>query len=214
MLRIGLTGGIGSGKSLVTRLWLRSDTPQDQRLTKYLIEVDDIARQIVEPGSPVLQEVVSAFGPAALLDSGALNRPWLRRLVFTDAAAKTKLEAIMHPVMRQAILAAFDRFTAFAAKHPHRPVVSMLSSPLLFEKQQDSLVDKTLVVDVPESMQISRVVARDGCDAALVQQMMASQLSRAARLEKADFVLDNQGSVLHLARQIRQLNRMLAELFN
>ena len=213
MLRIGLTGGIGSGKSLVTRLWLRSDTPQDQRLTKYLIEVDDIARQIVEPGSPVLEEVVAAFGPAALLDSGALNRPWLRRLVFTDAAAKTRLEAIMHPVMRESILDQFAEFTAFAAKHSY-PVIIMLSSPLLFEKQQDSLVDKTLVVDVPESMQISRVIARDGCDAVLVQQMMASQLSRAARLEKADCGLDNQGSVLHLARQIRQLDRKLAELFN
>lgn len=192
-MRLGLTGGIGSGKSLAVSIWRRMQRP--------VIEADEIARQIVQPGSSVLAQIVDCFGPNSLLSTGALNRPWLRNLIFTDAASRKKLEAIMHPCIRQHILAAFRDLVA-------EPLI-ILSSPLLLETGQDSLVDRIVVVDVTEDVQLKRALQRDQTSRQQMKQIMAAQYTRAKRLEKADFLLDNHTTVRHLYRQIRSLDKKL-----
>ena len=192
-LHIGLTGGIGSGKTLAARIW--------QRLGRPIIEVDLIARQVIRPGSPLLQEICDYFGQDILLASGELNRNALRHIIFNDDHARKKLEATMHPVIRKEVITRF-------AQYRHMPMV-ILSSPLLFETGQDKIVDKVVVVDVSQDIQIKRVIQRDANSCNLVKKIMKTQLSREDRLQNADFILDNSKNIFYLARQIRQLDKLL-----
>ena len=193
-MRLGLTGGIGSGKTLVVTIW--------RRLGRFVIEADEIARTIVQPGSAVWQEIVACFGADCLLPSGILNRAWLRQRIFTDATCKKQLESIMHPVIRQRILAALEA-------RNHEPLV-LVSAPLLLETGLHRCVDKVVVVDAEEREQIARVMQRDHTGYQQVEQIMAMQYSREQRRRHADFILDNRTTVLHLYRQIRALDRCLA----
>jgi dephospho-CoA kinase len=187
-LVIGITGGIGSGKSAVT------DRFEQHGIT--VVDADKAARVIVEPGRPALQSIAEHFGNTILLPDGTLDRAALRTKVFADDNERRWLEQLTHPLIGQEIL---DQLAA--ATSPY----SILSSPLLLETSQKSLTDLIVVVDVPEDIQLSRTVARDDNDEAQVKRIMAAQMARSERLEKADIVIDNN-------RTLAELDEVVAEL--
>ena len=192
MLRVGITGGIGSGKTALTD-WLST-----QGIV--IVDADLAARVIVEPGQPALAEIAAQFGQEYLLPDGQLDRAALRKLVFADDAKRRTLESITHPRIRDEL----TRQMA-AAQSPY----VVLSSPLLLESGQSEMVDLSVVVDVPEAVQIERTMARDQNDRALVEQIMAAQLDRATRISRADIVIDNSGSLEALHLRGAQLHRTL-----
>lgn len=192
MLRVGITGGIGSGKTALTD-WLSTQSI-------VIVDADLAARVIVEPGQPALAEIAAQFGQEYLLPNGHLDRAALRKLVFADDAKRQTLESITHPRIRDEL----TRQMA-AAQSPY----VVLSSPLLLESGQSEMVDLSVVVDVPEAVQIERTMARDQNDRALVEQIMAAQLDRATRISRADIVIDNSGSLEALHLRGAQLHRTL-----
>ena len=192
MLRVGITGGIGSGKTALTD-WLST-----QGIV--IVDADLAARVIVEPGQPALAEIAAQFGQEYLLPDGQLDRAALRKLVFADDAKRQTLESITHPRIRDEL----TRQMA-AAQSPY----VVLSSPLLLESGQSEMVDLSVVVDVPEAVQIERTMARDQNDRALVEQIMAAQLDRATRISRADIVIDNSDSLEALHLRGAQLHRTL-----
>lgn len=190
MLRIGLTGGIGSGKSTVADLF--------SRLGAGIVDTDLLARELTEPGTPILARIASEFGAQVLGPDGSLNRAWLRESVFGDPSARIRLEALLHPPIRDLML---QRAAAL-----HSPY-GILVIPLLYETGQESLVERVLVVDCPESLQVERVRRRSGLPAAEIARIMGSQITRAERLAKADDVIDNQGEPDTLPPQVERLHR-------
>ena len=192
MLRVGITGGIGSGKTALTD-WLSTQSI-------VIVDADLAARVVVEPGQPALAEIAAQFGQEYLLPDGQLDRAALRKLVFADDAKRQTLESITHPRIRDEL----TRQMA-AAQSPY----VVLSSPLLLESGQSEMVDLSVVVDVPEAVQIERTMARDQNDRALVEQIMAAQLDRATRISRADIVIDNSGSLEALHLRGAQLHRTL-----
>ena len=183
-LRIGLTGGIASGKSTVARQFAARDVP--------VIDLDVISRQVVEPGTRGLAAIVEAFGGDVLDASGRLDRAEVRKRVFADPDLRRRLESILHP----RILAETVR-QCEAAGGPYQVVVI----PLLVESGLTSWVDRVLVVDADPEVQVARLVARDGGDEAQARAILAAQASREDRLAAADDVIENSGSmdVLHEA---------------
>lgn len=192
MLRVGITGGIGSGKTALTD-WLSARGI-------VIVDADLAARVVVEPGQPALAEIAAQFGEEYLLPDGQLDRAALRKLVFADDAKRRALESITHPRIRDEL----TRQLA-AAQSPY----VVLSSPLLLESGQSEMVDLSVVVDVPEAVQIERTMTRDQNDRALVEQIMAAQLDRATRISRADIVIDNSGSLEALHLRGAQLHRTL-----
>lgn len=190
MLIIGLTGGIGSGKSTVADLFLDLGVP--------VIDADVIARELVEPGQPVLQRIVHAFGNEVLLPDGKLDRARLRTLVFSDAQQRQRLESIMHPSIRAALQ---KRAAAVTTSY------CIVVIPLLLETGQTDLVSRTLVIDTSPATQISRTMKRSGLDRAAVESIMAAQWSRARRLAGADDVITNNGTLEDLRAQVEPLHR-------
>jgi dephospho-CoA kinase len=195
VLRIGLTGGIASGKSTVAGLFAG--------LGIAVIDTDTIARELTAPGAPALAEIVRAFGSGILNDAGTLDRRRLRGLVFGDPAKRRRLEAILHPLIRAEALARAD-----AAESPY----VLLAVPLLFESGFDRLVDRSLVVDCPEPVQLERLQRRDGSDAAEARARLAAQMPRAHRLAAADDIIDNGGSRDALRDQVDALHRRYINL--
>jgi dephospho-CoA kinase len=185
---VGITGGIGSGKSAVT------DRFEEHGIT--VVDADKAARVIVEPDRPALASIAEHFGDTILQPDGTLDRAALRIKVFADENERRWLEQLTHPLIGQEIL---DQLAA--ATSPY----SILSSPLLLETSQKSLTDLVVVVDVPEDIQLSRTVARDDNDEAQVKRIMAAQMSRSERLEKADIIIDNN-------RTLNELDEVVAEL--
>lgn len=178
MLRVGITGGIGSGKTALTD-WLA---------TKGIVIVDaDLAsRVIVAPGQPALAEIAETFGSEFIQADGQLDRAALRALVFTDDSKRQQLEAITHPRIREELARQMN-----AADSAY----VVLSSPLLLESGQSAMVDLSVVVDVPEDTQIERTMARDDNSQELVEGIMAAQLDRDTRIARADIVIDNSGTL-------------------
>jgi len=197
MLVVGLTGGIGSGKSAASKIFSELGRP--------VIDADLVAREVVEPGEPALGKIVTKFGADVLTPQGELDRASLREKVFSDNQAREWLEQLLHPVIRTRIMEKIEDYQGTT------PLV-ILASPLLLETDQHKLVDHVIVIDVPESLQISRTVARDNNSEALVKRIMDAQLPRDERLSKADSVLNNGGSVESLKDQIRLLDLKLREL--
>lgn len=196
MLKIGLTGGVASGKSTVAALFAAHGAP--------IIDTDLIARELVAPGQPALAEIAERFGPEALSADGTLDRPWLRRRIFADDAARKALEEVLHPLIRAGVQRRLETLEA-----PYALVVI----PLLVETTSyDALLDRVLVVDVPEAIQLERLMARDGMDESLARAMLAAQASRQARLARADDVLDNNGPPEALAPQVERLHRLYSGL--
>jgi dephospho-CoA kinase len=188
-LRIGLTGGIASGKSTVAGLFAAHGVP--------ILDTDQIARDVVEPGEPALDAVVAAFGQTVLAPDGRLDRRALRARVFTDASARARLEAILHPVIR----AELARRSA-AAGGPYQVWVI----PLLVEGDRVDHVDRVLVVDCPAEVQLARLRARDGETEASARAMVAAQASRERRLAAADDVILNDGAQEDLAARVAELD--------
>jgi dephospho-CoA kinase len=189
-LRIGLTGGIASGKSTVSQRFAE--------LGVSVIDADVAARAVVEPGTPGLEQVVQRFGAGILCPNGELDRPALRELIFNDPAARRDLDAILHPLIR-----AHMEQQAAAAAGPYL----IMAIPLLVEGGSSrERLDRILVVDVDEAVQLERVQARDGISIAQARAILGSQASRAARLEAADDVLQNGGTVAELRQAVDRLH--------
>lgn len=178
MFTVGLTGGVGSGKSTVAGLFAALGVP--------VIDTDDIARRLTAPAGEALADIREAFGGALIQADGGLDRAAMRRLVFADADARRRLEAILHPRIRAAVLQALAVLDA-----PY----AVLVVPLLVETgAYGDVIDRVLVVDCPEPLQIERVMARSGLTRDEAAAILAAQATRAERLAAADDVIDNRGS--------------------
>ena len=195
---IGVTGGIASGKSTVALAFAALGIPW--------VDADDVAREVVEPGEPALAEIVARFGEPVLHSDGRLNRRALREIVFAEPAERRWLEGVTHPRIRQRLIAHLERMQAEGA-----PYV-LLVSPLLFESGQSQLVDRCLVVDVPESLQIARTAARDEVGEAQARAIIAAQMSRSERLARADDIIDNSRGEAELTAQVAELDRRYRQL--
>jgi dephospho-CoA kinase len=189
LLRIGLTGGIASGKSTVARRFMELGVP--------VIDADAAARAVVAPGKQGLAAVSERFGPRVVAENGELDRRALRDLIFKDPGSRRDLEAILHPLIR----ADMEQSADLAAG----PYVVM-AIPLLVEAGSRDRVDRILVVDVDEVVQLQRVMARDGCTEEQARAILASQASRSERLAAADDVLPNTGTVTDLRQAVDQLH--------
>ncbi|HBQ07975.1 MAG: dephospho-CoA kinase [Pseudomonadota bacterium] len=189
---VGLTGGIGSGKSTVARAF--------GSLGIGWVDADDVAREVVMPGEPALAAISEHFGNDVLHADGTLNRAALRSIVFDNPTERKWLESVTHPRVRERILVHLERLQR------QSPYV-LLVSPLLFESGQDKLVDRTVVVDVPVELQLSRTRARDDVSEAQVHAILAAQLPREERLTKANDVIDNSGDHASMMQQVTQLDQ-------
>ena len=187
--RVGLTGGIASGKSTALARFAHHGVPT--------CDADVVAREVVAPGEPALQDLVAAFGPEVLEPDGSLARRRLGERVFGDAAARARLEAIVHPRVRA-------RMQAWASRQAAPYVV--LCVPLLLETGQDRMVDRVLVIDVDPATQARRAMARDGRSEEEVRAVMAAQVDREERLRRADDVLVNAGDRAALERDVDALH--------
>ena len=190
MLVIGLTGGIGSGKTAVSDRFARLGVP--------IIDTDRLARELVEPGQPALAEIVAEFGPDCLDGEGRLQRSRLRERVFADPTGRRRLEAILHPRIRAL---ARERIAGLTVPY------CLLVIPLLAETGMTDLVDRVLVVDAPEATQIRRVMARDGVTEEQTRHVLAAQATRSQRLALADEIVENAGDLAVLDDQVTALHR-------
>ena len=189
MLKIGLTGGIGSGKSTITALFSNYNIP--------IIDADIIAHQLVAPGQPALNLLQQAFGAAILNSDGSLNRKQLRDIIFSDTDKKAQLESIMHPLIFQQMQAEYQQQNS-----PY----SILCIPLLIETKMTSFVDHILVVDCDVETQIERVKQRDQLSTERILSIIASQIDRKTRLSYANDIIDNSKSTTQLAEQVKKLH--------
>ncbi|MGD9842819.1 MAG: dephospho-CoA kinase [Steroidobacteraceae bacterium] len=196
-LRIGLTGGIASGKSVVATEFAKLSVP--------IIDTDMLARAVVQPGQPALAAMVSRFGNAILLDDGTLDRRQVRQRIFNNPAEKQALEAILHPAIRSAQNALATQLGGAYQIH----VV-----PLLIDTQTQHLYDRILVVDCTPETQLARLLLRDDINSELAQQMLATQVSRDERLKFADDILDNNGSVTEIPEKVAVLHRRYLDMSN
>lgn len=184
---VGLTGGIGSGKSAATERFEYHGVP--------VVDADVVSRQVVEPGMPALSAIVAHFGKRVLREDGHLDRPALREIIFHDPAEKLWLEALLHPLIRDEIARQLQESDA---------CYTILSSPLLLESGQDALVDRVLVIDVPESLQLKRTLARDDSSPETVRAIMDAQMSRKHRLSQATDVISNDRDLPLLHKAVDQ----------
>ena len=194
-LVIGLTGGIGCGKSTVTALF--------SQLGIDIVDADIVAREVVQPGSACLAAIAEYFGPTMLLRNGELNRASLREQVFSDNKAKLWLEQLLHPAIRQQLLQQLAACTS-----PY----AILVAPLLLENALDKYTQRILVIDLPQSLQLQRTLKRDAVSEHQIQAIMASQLSREARLARADDIIHNDADVDALPPQVDQLHQRYLKL--
>jgi dephospho-CoA kinase len=193
--RVGLTGGIASGKSTAAKFFGALGVP--------IIDTDQLARDVVEPGQPPLERLVERFGPSILTEDGHLDRPALRNIVFSDPKARADLEALTHP----AIGAAVEARSAEAGG-----VYQVLVIPLLVEKSLGSQLDRVVVVDCDEELQIRRLQARDGSTLEQARAILNAQTSRAARLKAAHDVIKNDGDMSAVRDQVEKLHARYLEL--
>jgi dephospho-CoA kinase len=192
MLRVGLTGGIGSGKSAVS-----------ERLAAHgavIIDADKAARAVVEPGTPGLAQIAETFGPGVLREDGSLDRPKLAEIVFADEAARVKLNAIVHPLVHDYMRAAEQSAVEAAGEN----AVIIHDVPLLAEGGRGSEFDLVIVIDVPPEIQVERLAAR-GMPEEQARARMAAQATREQRLAVADIVIDNSGTLADLDRRITEV---------
>lgn len=192
---IGLTGGIGSGKSEVSRRFAA--------LGIDVIDADEEARAVVYKDSDALKQISNHFGNDILLPDGSLNRAQLRDIIFTNPHEKTWLEQLLHPLINTAIRTKL--------KNTSSPY-AILSSPLLLETKQYELVDRILVVDTSEQLQLERASARDSNNTAQIKAIMSAQLSRQERCSRANDIIQNHGAIDELDKQIAKLHQLYSEI--
>ncbi|MCF1428703.1 MAG: dephospho-CoA kinase [Shewanella sp.] len=189
-LKIGLTGGIGSGKTTVANLFAAKGIE--------LVDADIIAREMVAPGTPGFAAILARYGDILQQPNGTLDRRQLRERIFNDDQERQWLNDLLHPLIRnqmlqQANLALSDYV--------------ILVVPLLFENGLDTFVDKTVLVDIPSALQITRTSQRDLVNASQVQSIINSQMGREDKLARADYLIDNQGDLVQLQHQVMQLHK-------
>jgi dephospho-CoA kinase len=195
MYVVGLTGGIGSGKSTVSESFAR--------LGIEVIDADQLAREAVATGSPALAEIASHFGQSIINSEGSLNRRALRAIVFADEAERRWLERLLHPIIGELLKQRLSRSESS---------YTILESPLLLETSQKDLVDRILVVDVSEDTQLQRAMLRDGSHEETIRGIIASQISRDERLAAADEVINNEGAVEEIDKRVSALHNKFLRL--
>jgi dephospho-CoA kinase len=203
-LVIALTGGIGSGKSSVADMLAK--------LGAAVIDTDEIAHQLTAPGQPGARAIGAAFGAEFLAADGALDRKRMRELVFSDPAAKTKLEALLHPMIRAEVSARLQAVTDATTGGPRAPYV-VIVVPLLIETgAYRELASRVLVVDCDEQLQIERVSRRSALTVQAVGRIMANQVSRAVRIRNANDIVNNDGDLHALSSAVKALHGKYVEL--
>ena len=196
MLTVGLTGGIGSGKSEVARLFTELGVP--------VLDADEIAHQLVQPGTEALDEIVSTFGESILASDGKLDRARLADIVFDKPEMRKRLEDIIHPRVREQI-------SVYKDTHKNEPY-TLIVIPLLLESGQRDLVDRVLVVNASDSVRIQRVKERDGRSEKQIRSIMLSQASDTQRNAAADDSIDNNGSLEDLELSVQKLHQKYTSL--
>jgi len=191
---VGLTGGIGSGKSTASNMF--------KDLSVHIVDADQVAREVVEPDSPALEKIIEHFGKG-IITNGKLDRTALRTKIFSDDIEKKWLESLLHPLIRESMLAQLDKGLSD---------YSILEAPLLFENNLDDYCNKTICVDLPQSVQLERSMERDGATRENIEAIMASQMQRKQKLSKCDYVLDNSTSYEQLEVQVHRLHNILSLL--
>ena len=192
---VGLTGGIGSGKSEVSRRF--------EQLGIKVVDADTIAREVVNIGGVALSAISAHFGKDILNADGSLNRAQLRSRIFENPNEKSWLENLLHPIIRKEIVAQLAQ-----SKTPY----TILSSPLLLETKQDELVNRVLVIDATEEMQLKRASARDTNNQEQIQKIMATQISRSERCARADDIIENHGDLNNLDVAVKKLHTFYSQL--
>lgn len=195
---VGLTGGIGSGKTTVCQYF--------EQLGIAIVDADTIAHDITRIGSPALKTITSHFGKHILLANGELNRAALREIVFNDAGEKHVLETIIHPAIRTEISNQLELASKRDASY------CILASPLLIETKQLQLVDKVIVVDLPEESQLKRAATRDAQNSSQIKKIMRAQIDRTKRLSFADYIIDNSVDLQYTQNQVKVIHSQLIEL--
>ncbi len=195
MLKIGLTGGIGCGKTTVARIFEQLKVP--------VIDADEIAHQLVAIGQPALIQIQQEFGTGVFAPDGSLNRKKLRELVFSDSKQKLKLESILHPLVYQAMEAELEQL--------NKPYC-IICIPLIFETNMTRFVDRILVVDCSVETQIERVRKRDDMTIERIQSIIDSQVSRAYRKAQANDLIDNPKTNDRLAEEVKKLHNLYLSL--
>jgi dephospho-CoA kinase len=193
--RVGLTGGIASGKSTAAKFFGALGVP--------IIDTDQLARDVVEPGQPPLERLVERFGPGILTEDGHLDRPALRNIVFSDPKARADLEALTHPAIGAAVEARSAELGG---------IYQILVLPLLVEKNLGSQLNRVLVVDCDEELQIRRLQSRDGSTLEQARAILNAQASRTSRLKAAHDVIKNEGDMSAVRGQVEQLHARYLEL--
>lgn len=195
MFILGLTGGIGSGKSAASHYFAQQGI--------VVVNSDQVAREIVLPGQPAWQAILDRYGPEALQSDETLNRAWLRERIFAEPEERLWLESQTHPRIREATIEQLQQAQS---------AYVILESPLLFKSKQSAMVQRTLVIDVPESIQLIRACSRDGNNEEQIRRIMAAQLPRLERIGLADDVVDNSGSLAELYDRLAPLHQRYLEL--
>lgn len=196
MLAVGVTGGIGCGKTEVAKRFEKLGVP--------VIDADQITRELVEPGSAVLAAIIARFGDDMLSPEGELDRTKLRQIIFQDPKSRQDLEQLLHPRVKEEILRRIHVLSA----HPYCLVVI----PLMVETGMESLVDRVLVVDCEDAQQVNRVTARDGSPEDAVRAIMATQAARQTRLAKASDIIRNTGTFDELQQEVEQFHQQFVDL--
>ena len=197
MLIIGLTGGIGSGKSAASVLF--------EGFGVHVVDADVVAREVVERGMPALERITTHFGQNILEADGSLNRSRLREIIFADSEAKEWLEELLHPIIRNEIIKQLRQ-----ARSPY----AILVSPLLFETDQHKLCTRSLLIDAPEELQIERASKRDSSSKDAIKKIIASQMSRQMKQQRANDVILNDGDEAHLKAMIDSQHQLYLDLAN
>ena len=192
---VGLTGGIGSGKSAAAEMFRAWGVE--------VIDADALAREVVEPGQPALGDIAAHFGSELLTAEGYLDRAALRKVVFSNPEQKSWLENLLHPLIAELLQRRLN-----ATKSPY----AILESPLLLETEQYKLVDRVIVIDVNEEILIARSVSRDGSDEAVFRSFIASQIDRAKRIQHADDLVSNEEGLEQLREKVEALHSKYLEM--
>lgn len=195
MWTVGLTGGIGSGKSAASALF------EQQGIC--VVDADVVAREVVEPGTPALGKIAEHFGPDILDTHEKLDRAKLRAIIFSKLEEKKWLERLLHPLIRDEIKKQLN--------NAHSPY-AILVSPLLFETDQHQLVNRTLLIDLPEALQISRAAERDHSNAEQIQKIIDNQLSRECKIDRADDIISNMHDFAYLREEVDRQHLHYLEL--
>lgn len=196
MFSVGLTGGIGSGKTTVSNLFADLGVP--------VIDTDVISRKLLEPGEPAYHQVRDKFGAGILQDDGRVDRAALREIVFSDRQHKSWLETMLHPLI-------YHQSHAEIVRHARAAYV-LVVVPLLFETNFQSLVDRILVVDCPSEQQIQRLMNRDDIDETLARKMLAQQMSNAQRVARAHDIINNRDDDVDLSAQVSALHQSYLQM--